>query len=249
MNVARLVKQAPTLIVVACLGYASFSMESGMPEAAQRQAEIQKGLDLLLQDVVAEGSTAAARLEGQFRDPFWVTVAAPAIPDGEPAKNAGSPEADKLAEVVRAMRLEATFLQGRSQYAVIDGRVYSRGQRIAIPGNDPDASPSVQLLAVSRTGVLLKGGDKHYSLGYPDQLGKKKDAGESESARDRAMREIDPAGENEMLRRLLNSPLGAMGRGLIGDATSIRGSAGPAAKALGRQGSNPRARAPGAASP
>jgi hypothetical protein len=249
MNVARLMKLAPTLILVGFVGYSLFAMESGIPEAAEKETEMKKGLEQMVQDMVAESSTTAAKLEGKLRDPFWVAVAAaPTAQEAAAKELSATPRLDELAEIVRGMTLEATFLQGRDQLAVIDGRIYSQGQRIAIPGDESTPQRSMQVVAVTRTGVLLKGGEKHYRLGYPEELGKKKEAdGEPDSTKERAMTEIDPGGQMQMFQSLLNSPLGAMGRGLIGNAADR--STGAAKKARGRTGTDSRARSPGAGGP
>lgn len=245
MNAARLIKLAPTLILVGCMGYALFAMESGIPGAGEAQAEMQKGLDRMVQDVLAEGSTAAKTLEGKLRDPFWAPPAPPAAV--EAAREAAAPQAtDPVADLVRGMSLEATMLHGKDQLAVIDGRIYARGQRVPIPGDEATPDRSLLVLNVTRTGVLLKGESRLYHLVYPDQLGKKKEADGADSARQKEMAEIDPGGQMEMFQKLLNSPLGAMGRGLIGDAAS-RG--GPSAKGRGRPGADPRARKAGAGGP
>jgi hypothetical protein len=248
MNVAGLIKLAPTLIVVGFVGYSLFAMESAIPEAAEKETEMKKGLEQMVQDVLAEGSTTAAKLEGKLRDPFWVAAATPAPEEAAVKEPSDTPGPDELAEIVRGMTLEATFIQGRDQLAVIDGRIYSKGQRIAIPGDDTTPARSMRVVAVTRAGVLLKGGEKHYNLGYPDQLGKKKEGdGGPESAKERAMTEIDPAGQMEMFQRLLNSPLGVMGRGLIGDAAGH--STGAATKSRGRRGPDSRARGSGVGGP
>ena len=248
MNVAKLMKLAPTLILVGFVGYSLFAMESGIPEAAEKEAEMTKGLEQMVHDMVAESSTTAAKLEGKLRDPFSVAVAAPTAQEVAAKEPSATPKLDELAEIVRGMTLEATFLQGRGQLAVIDGRIYSRGQRMAIPGDESTPERSIQVVAVTRTGVLLKGGEKHYRLGYPEELGKKKEAdGESGSTKEQAITKIDPGGQMQMFQRLLNSPLGAMGRGLIGNAAGR--STGPAKKARGRTGTDSRARSSGAGGP
>ena len=245
MRIARLIKLAPTTILVGSLGYSWYAMESGLPGAAETQADVQKGLDRMVQEVLAESSTAASKLEGKLRDPFWVAVPKTADKEVAPKQVAGPAESDELAEMVRGMTLDATFLQGREQLAVIDGRIYGRGQNVAIPEDPAMPGRSLQLIAVTRTGVLLKGAGKHYALGYPDRLGKKKDEGESGSgpAGERAMAEIDPAGQVEMFQRLLNSPLGAMGRGLIGDAATAGRTPGGARKSGARRSPDPGPRA------
>lgn len=248
MNVRGLIKMAPTLLLVGFLGYSLYSMQSAIPEASEMGTEMRKDFDRIVQEVVAESSTAAVKLEGKLRDPFWVATA-PAKRGAAAKEETVAPAQDDLAEIVKGMTLDATFLQGKDQLAIIDGRIYSRGQRIAIPGDDPAQARSMQVVAVSRTGVLLKGGDKHYKLGYPDELGSKRDdtAGKSESGKERAMAEFDPSGQMELFQRLLNSPIGAMGRGLIGDAVGkspgaskrARGRAGPAPRVTGSRAGTP----------
>jgi hypothetical protein len=249
MSAARLIKLLPTLILVGSLGYCMSTIESDLPGAAEARAEAQKGLEQLLQDLVAEGSDAAVKLEGQLRDPFWAAVAAPSPPESAAQDLPHSPETDALAELVRGLTLDATFLQGRDQLAVINGRIYGRGQRLAIPGDDAGPGRGLQVFAVTRTGVLLKGDGKSYMLGYPERLGTKKgNDDESGPAREQAMAEIDPAGQMEMFQRLLNSPLGAMGRGLIGTASGVRRPDADA-RAPARRRSGTRARGAGPAGP
>jgi hypothetical protein len=250
MSAARIIKFAPTLILVGCLGYSFFATQSAMPGAGQAQAEMRKGLDRMVQDVLVEGAGAAAELEGKLRDPFWAT-GAPTTPQESAAPELpGPPEADALAEIVRGLTLDATFLQGRDQIAVINGRIYSRGARLAIPGDDTMPGQDLQVLAVTRTGVILKGGGKHYALGYPDRLGnKKEEPGGTAPAGEQAMAELDPAGETAMFQRLLNSPLGAMGKSLIGDAASPVHRPGTDSKGRARRSPATRARGPGAGGP
>jgi hypothetical protein len=247
MNAQGLIKLAPTLILVGFLGYSLYSMQSAIPEAAELRTEMQKDFDRLVQEVVTESSTAAVKLEGKLRDPFWVATA-PATRESAPKEETVAGAQDDLAGIVKGMTLDATFLQGKDQLAIIDGRIYSRGQRIAIPGDDAAQVRSMLVVAVNRTGVLLKGGDKHYKLNYPDELGKKKgEDGKSEAGKERAMAEIDPSGQMEMFQRLLNSPLGAMGRGLIGDA--VGKSPGASKKARGRAAPGSRTPVSGAGAP
>jgi hypothetical protein len=250
MSVPKLIKLMPTLILVGTLGYSVSAIQSGLPGAGESRAEVQKGIEQMMQDLVAEGSGAATKLEGKLRDPFWATVAATAPQEAAARELSHSPEADPLAEFVRGLTLDATFLQGRDQLAVINGRMYSRGQRLNVPGEEAVPGQGLQVFAVTRTGVLLKGGGKSYMLGYPDQLGKKKDKdGESDSAREQMMAEIDPAGQMEAFQRLLSSPLGAMGKGLIGNPASADRRSGAAAGTPARRRSDARARGSGAGGP
>jgi hypothetical protein len=220
-------------------------MESEIPESVAAEAEMQKGLELMVKDVISEGSSTAAKLEGKLRDPFWVPTPATSAPDAEEKELSVAAENDDLAEIVRGMSLDATMIQGRQQLAVIDGRVYSRGQRIAIPGDESRTDRSLTVVAVTRTSVLLRGETKHYSLGYPEQLGKKKEDADSESAKEQAISEIDGGAQMEMFQRLLKSPLGKMGQGVLGKGAGAGRSADAAAKGRGRRGSNSPARSSG----
>ena len=125
-----------------------------------------------------------------------------------------------MAEIIAGLKLDATFLQGRDQLAIINGRIYHKGQKLVLPGDD-DSRPPLVVLFVKPTGVILRGGGKNYLLGYPEHLGKKPDDS-SEAAREGGAEQIDPAGQAAMFQKLLDSPLGALGKGLIGDAVHRR---------------------------
>jgi hypothetical protein len=162
---------------------------------------------------------------GRTRDPF-VVAARPEAAAAATAARATPPPAppsDPLADVVAGLSLDATFIQGRDQLAIINGRIYQKGQTLTLPGPADASRPPLSVLFVRPTGVLLKGGDKNYLLGYSDQLVRKpgpdKDAA---AAREAELAELDLGGQSALFERLLNSPLGALGRGLLGDALSTR---------------------------
>ena len=197
----------------------------------------------MLQDLAASGKGATVEL-GQIRNPFLVVAPPAAAATAAEPDAAAEPETDKLAEIISRLTLDATFIQGRDQLAIIDGRIYHKGQSLALPG-DPEKTQPVVVLFVKPTGVLLRGNGKNYLLGYPERLGKKPDAGADDSSQaDPAA--LDPAGQAAMFQRLLNSPLGALGKSLIGNAVPTGPSAGR------RPGSRAKAsgtRPPGPASP
>jgi hypothetical protein len=217
MNPRKLLKLAPTAVLLAFLGYTGFSLQATMPGVAEREEELAKGLDVLVKDLIAAHAPGGDD-PGRTRDPF-VPVARP-VPEAEVAAREDAPSAsDPLAETVAGLSLEATFIQGRDQMAVINGRMYRKGQHLALPDDGKEALPPLTLLFVKQTGVVLRGGGKNYNLGYPDQLGRKPTRDEdAAAAREVGMAELDLTGQSALFQRLLNSPLGAMGRGLIGDA-------------------------------
>jgi hypothetical protein len=234
MNPRKLLKLAPTAVLLASLGYACFTLQAALPGAAEAETELARGLDVLLKDLVAVHAAVGGD-PVRTRDPF-VSVARP-VPEAEVAAQASAQQAsDPLAEIIDGLGLEATFIQGRDQMAVINGRFYQKGQHLVLPGDGEKALPPLTLLFVKPTGVILRGGDKNYFLGYPDQLGRKPAREEDAAvAREAGMAELDLAGQAALFQRLLDSPLGAMGRGLIGDVAS------PRRPGTSRQGSRPKA--------
>jgi hypothetical protein len=221
MSASRLIKLAPTATLLAFLGYASFSLQAALPGAAEKEAALAKGFDLMLQDLVAPDSGGTAK-QSAARNPFLAV--APPPPETAEAAAPAATESDPLAGVVAGLSLDATFLQGRDQIAIIDGRIYHRGQKLALPGDD-DSRPPLVVLFVKPTGVILRGGGKNYLLGYPEHL-VKKPAAPAEPAREDASAQLDPAGQAAMFQKLLNSPLGALGKSLVGDAVTSKRPAG-----------------------
>src|SRR5689334_7929757 len=98
MNVHRLIKVLPNLILVGSLGYCASTIQSGAPGGARARADVEKGLELMISDLVAEGSDAAVKLEGKVRDPFWVAVAPTAAQEAASAERPAPAGPDPLAE-------------------------------------------------------------------------------------------------------------------------------------------------------
>jgi hypothetical protein len=234
MSTTRLIKLGPTILLAGYLGYGLYTLQpvqTGASEATQ-------ALERAVIDILAEGSEATQAIEAKVRDPFWaVPVAADALKHTAEVTANAAPD-DPLAEAVRGLSLDATMIHGRDQIAVINGRIYNRGQSIILPGDGDPSERALKLLVVTRTGVTLRSGTKHYTLGYPDQLGRKKDDEEKPAAGDSAtLAAMEDAGQAAMFQKLLNSPLGAMGRGIIGDpGRSKARKKGPAAARAGSNG-------------
>jgi hypothetical protein len=215
MSIQRLIKLAPTAILLAFVGYASASLHGTLPDSGATQAELTKGLDVMVQDLATD--SAAALKQVKLRDPFL--PAAPAAAEVAARPDAPAPsKADPLAEIVAGLSLDATFIQGRDQLAIIDGRIYKKGQRLVLRGDD-ESSPTLDVVFVKPTGVILRGDGRNYFLQYPERFGSKSDRAPEAGGQDDAA-VVDPAGQAAMFQKLLKSPLGALGKSLIGGAVA-----------------------------
>jgi hypothetical protein len=173
MNTHKLINLLPILIMSASLGFATYSVQpvSSVPTLIERapggKQVVSKDARTIVAGSAARGRPPAPQTPG--RDPFQP----PGKPTraGEAAELANSPSdqppSDPYRDVVRNLTLNATFLQGPTQMAVIDGRIYEQGQHLG----EPDGKPSPLLVAqVLPNKVILHAGGKRYLLTYPDQF-------------------------------------------------------------------------------
>ena len=86
MSAGRLIKYAPSAILIAFLGYASYSLQAALPGAAEKEGALAKGLDLMLKELVAS-NPAGDDGGGQLRNPF-LAVKPPAPEVAEPVASA-----------------------------------------------------------------------------------------------------------------------------------------------------------------
>ena len=153
-------------------------------------------------------------LENTVRDLFQLEKK----PGSEKAANKAGSEAAKIEEdpnigLIQGMSLGATLLQGRTQLAVINGRVYRPGQHLE--GRDGRPTP-LSLTKVFAKKVVLDAAGKHYVLSYPDNLDS------ALAARNKRQTEQDPTSLQErdpqlaLIQALLRSPLGGLGASLLG---------------------------------
>ena len=70
-----------------------------------------------------------------LRDPFRAVVKAAAASKPENEATPDDSQAESLAEFVRGLSLDATFLQGKTRIAIISGRIYHQGQHLVIRGD------------------------------------------------------------------------------------------------------------------
>ncbi len=162
MNAAKLIKLAPMLVMITVLAYAGYSINTSASDPDAGEPGVAKGVEAVVRDNVTAGSSIEDGPVGAVRDPFQVSLE----PGGLKSQDGAVADFDRLAKIVQELKLDATFLQGREQMAIINGRVYSKGQHLVLDG---DLTPLFVANVLPAT-VVLRGGDRDYVLGYPDQL-------------------------------------------------------------------------------
>ena len=223
MTPAKLSKMAPTVLMVALLAYFGYSVEENIDDPTGASAT-----DSLASSTLARVEKEVLAIESAFvssaaavRDPFR-TVAAAAEELEEEVTQGGTTQTnhvdhtDAIAEMLKAMTLDATFVQGTEQIAIIGGKMYRKGQKLKFPGSGDEAPRLLVMTFVSKDRVFFRGDNKTYSLGYPDKLHSTPHSkpGDEQTPLGAEMAEIDPGGELEFYKSLANSPLGKLGKGL-----------------------------------
>ena len=240
MKTIKLANRVPTLIMLAFLTYASYSVQASLPDAANEGKDVANGLDVMMKDVLRASADEAKSLTNVvFRDPFQASQKPVDAPKPQKADLANDSEADPLAEMVKGLALDATFLQGQTQIAIINGRSYHRGQHLIAQGDTGRTYSPLFVQNVRMHSVTLSAHGKTYELGYPDQLGNPAPASNAHRGNaDGGLAEIDPEGELAFYKKLLNSPLGKLGKSLTGNTKLGQPptAAGSAARSRGSRG-------------
>ena len=168
MNAARLIKHGPMLILVAFLAYAGYSIHASADDPGEDQAGQVKDVNPVQKEIVIADNEEEGVQAGGLRDPFQVVVKPGPVASVQ-GSHADAPDSDLLAEIVLGLKLDATFLQGGDELAIIDGRIYSKGESLFINAKSGNALSPLVVVSVVPGWVTLRGGDKDYVLGYPDQ--------------------------------------------------------------------------------
>ncbi len=171
MNTMKLLKLAPTVIMAAVMAYAAYSINpqvppvSAPPPASTPPAHT--GRDRPDPGTGKSRDATAAGLR-RGRNPFVVLARR-----GQGGKAGADLAAglgarvDPYLALVQGLTLNATFVQGNTQYASINGRLYERGQHLQGPG---DETSFLVLAQVTPAEVVLEANGSRYRLAYPDQL-------------------------------------------------------------------------------
>jgi hypothetical protein len=169
MNAARLIKHGPMLILVAFLAYAGYSIHASADDPGEDQGGQVKDVNAVQKEIVTADNAEEGVQAGGLRDPFQVVVKPGPVASAHGSHDDDAPDSDLLAEIVRGLKLDATFLQGGDELAIINGRIYSKGERLLINAKSGNALSPLVVVGVVPGWVTLRGGDKDYVLGYPDQ--------------------------------------------------------------------------------
>ncbi len=76
-------------------------------------------------------------------------------------------EIDPYPGMIQGLTLSGTFLQGRTEIAIISGQIYEKGQYLRGSDDEPSA---LRVAQVRTTGVTLQAGGNQYVLSYPEAL-------------------------------------------------------------------------------
>ena len=212
--------------MVAFLAYSVYAIHESLSDPAATRADQTKAGKAPRNNALVTGELGEENAADQVRDPFQVSsnpvAAAVDVPKPQNAAPP-TPNSDPVAEIVQGLRLDATFVQGRDQIAIIDGRMYSKGQHMLIQDDSGDSSTALVVAHVTSTKVILRAGSRNYELSYPDQLGRRPDERpNSESAPSRAadIAEPDPSGQMALIRSILDMALGKSETGNPPSSTS-----------------------------
>jgi hypothetical protein len=175
MNMPKLMKLLPMLIMVASLAFATYSAQpvgsSTRPENNARTKEQATGKEARPTTTASLAKGAVSKRPATVRDPFQV-VSKPGSAEAEATKGladkaSSHTETDPYLGVIQGLTLSGTFLQGRTELAIISGQIYEKGQYLRGLGDEP--SP-LRVARVFTTGVILQAGSTQYVLSYPEAL-------------------------------------------------------------------------------
>ena len=91
MNVAKLIKLAPMLIMITFLAYAGYSINTSAGDPDAGESGVMKGMDAVVRDIVTAGSSIEDGLAGALRDPFQVSLEPGAVTDAPNLRTARQP--------------------------------------------------------------------------------------------------------------------------------------------------------------
>jgi hypothetical protein len=157
--------------MVASLAYATYSMQPVGPgtrpdtsASAKQQAAGKEGRRATAASLAKR---AVSKRPAKLRDPFEVVTKPGAVQAAKELadKASGHTEIDPYPGMIQGLTLSGTFLQGRTEIAIISGQIYEKGQYLR--GSDDESLP-LRVTQVLNTRVILQAGSTQYVLSYPE---------------------------------------------------------------------------------
>lgn len=164
-------KQTPTLLVIGVTGFVAYTVVFAESDHGPPRSESKPPSPTKITLEVASST---------MRNPFLMDLPPnpEATPTGEKAAEKGpdavasTPQPDAPAElpvdddrVLESMKLVGTFVDAREQLAIIDNKVYARGDRLR--GIDGTSLPYV-IIEVRKDRALLRRGHRDFTIAFSD---------------------------------------------------------------------------------
>lgn len=172
MDTRKLLKLAPTLIMVAVMGYSTHSAQPAAPAPMEAATAKSKSagtgaahIESLVDPDAGKANDSARRQP--IRNPFLAVVKPDAPGHGRGAADPSQAALDPYRTLLQQATLNATFVQGSVQYASINGRLYHRGEQLEGPDG---AHSGLSIVRVTPAEVVLEAEGRHYTLAYPEQF-------------------------------------------------------------------------------
>ncbi|APW64143.1 hypothetical protein [Paludisphaera borealis] len=192
MNPMRLLRFAPTLVILGVLIYCAQAIDETLasrprvPKVETLASVLARlGLDAIgageAAGLDAIGAGEAAGLDAEtdalavrrLRDPFNLEAKSAESPNGPDGPKTA--RGDRHAEFVDQAVLNATFIQNKTRLAVINGKLYKQGQAVA--GTGQGGASALVVHTVKPDEVVLTSDRGSYALTYSDRLTNAKAAG------------------------------------------------------------------------
>ncbi|MGC8641551.1 MAG: hypothetical protein ACP5XB_16925 [Isosphaeraceae bacterium] len=217
MDASTLLKFLPMLVMLGSLSYAVYTiqwigstLQPALNVVAMKKSETKPDGPGAPK---SHGKEAASAIAESLRDLFQVVGRSASEQGVENAARVTTIAPDPTLALVAGLSLNATLIQGRTQLAVIDGRVYKAGQHLE--ARDGQQSP-LSLTKVFAQKVVLEAEGKHYVLAYPESLDNALAAREDHSGPENPTGFLGPDPQMALIQSLLSSPLGGLGASLLG---------------------------------
>jgi len=144
--------------MVAFLAYAGYSIHASAGRSGRGQSGLAKDKGAVVQDIVTAGVCDGGWSNRRITRP--VPGQSQTGRRGQRTQISGRrvTQFRPASRDRQGLKLDATFLQGRDEMAIINGRVYSKGHYLIIDANSGKSSSRLFVVSVLPAKVVLRGG-------------------------------------------------------------------------------------------